>query len=231
VTAPPRRPRGPWWPLLPAALAALAAALPPAARAEPAAACHCFRDRTWDPARPAAADPYVLATARSSLLSATHGVPKRTLVAAVMGGTPAEDLWVARWAGARLGRDPDELLEARRARGGWREALAGAAGPLPPAFGAALRAGGDPAALAAVAVDDVLVARLGLPAAALAGLRATGAPTEHVVLAAVLERHLGAPARPLLAEVRAGRTSWGRVLHDAGLAPRDLDGLIRGLVR
>ena len=230
---PARRPRGRPAALPPAALLALAALLPLPALAEaaPTAACHCFQDRTWEPERPGAADPYVLATTRSSLLSAAFGVPKRALVAAVMGGTPAEDLWVSRWAGARLGQDPDDLLASRRAQGGWGPALAGAAASLPPAFAAALRRGGDPVALAALAVDDVLVSRLGLGAAALDGLRATGAPTEQVVLAAVLQRHLGAPARPLLAEVRAGRTTWGQVLHDSGLTPKELDGLVRRLVR
>lgn len=234
-----RRPRGLPSAFPPAALAALAALAPAPGRAEasqaprtaPTAACHCFQDRTWEPERPGAADGYLLATTRSSLLSAAFGVPKRELVAAVMGGTPAEELWIARWAGARLGRDPGELLAARRAQGGWRGVLPGAPATFPPAFVAALRAGGDPAALAAAAVDDVLVSRLGLDAVALGGLRATGAPTEQVVLAAVLQRHLGAPARPLLAEVRSGRTSWGQVLHDAGLAPRELDGLVRRLVR
>jgi len=212
-------------------LAALAAAVPAAGGAAPTVACHCFRERAFDPAAPAAADPYVLATTRSSLLSAAFGVPKRTLVAAVMGGTPAEDLWVSRWAGARLGRDPDDLLSSRRSLGGWGAALAGAAASLPPAFASALRRGGDPVALAAVAVDDVLVSRLGLGSGALAGLRATGAPTEQVVLAAVLQLHLGVPARPLLDEVRAGRATWGQVLHDSGLSPKELDGLVRRLVR
>ena len=88
-----------------AALAlALAGLLPVAGRAAPATACHCYQDRSFDPARPAAADPYILATTRSSLLSAAFGVDKRSLVSAVMTGTAAEDLWVASWAGARTGR-------------------------------------------------------------------------------------------------------------------------------
>ena len=69
--------------------AALVAALPGVPRAEPAGACHCYQDRAFDPGRPAAADPYILATTRSSLLSAAFGVEKRSLVAAVMSGTPA----------------------------------------------------------------------------------------------------------------------------------------------
>lgn len=226
-----RRPRGLPAAFPRAALLALAAATPAAARAEPAAACHCFQDRTWEPDRPGAADGYALATARSSLLSAAFGVPKRALVAAVMGGTPAEDLWIARWAGARLGRDPDQLLSARRALGSWRQAIGAGAAALPPAFAGPLRAGADPVALCGVAVDDVLVSRLGLGSGAVAALRAGGATSEQVVLAAVLQLHLRAPAGPLLAEVRAGRSTWGQVLHDAGLEPKGLDGVVRALVR
>ena len=39
-----------------------------ASKPEPAAGCHCYRDWTYLADRPAAADPYILATSRSSLL-------------------------------------------------------------------------------------------------------------------------------------------------------------------
>ena len=42
--------------LLAVAAFSAAAALPAAGRAAPTVACHCFQDRTWDPASPAAAD-------------------------------------------------------------------------------------------------------------------------------------------------------------------------------
>src|SRR5512136_1470103 len=89
------------------------AAAPAAARAQPTAACHCFKDRTFDPIRPAAADPYILATTRSSILSAAFGVGKPVLVQEVMTGTDPDDLWVAYWAGARTGRDAAALLAER----------------------------------------------------------------------------------------------------------------------
>src|SRR5512136_2337719 len=139
--------------------ARLLAALAAAARAAPTVDCHCFQDRTWDPAAPASADPYVLATTRSSLLSASFGVGKGNLVRTVMAGVPADDLWIAYWAGARAGRDPDTLLAAREKRGSWKRALAGAKG-LGPTFDAALASGAADAALSAVAVDDVLLGRL-----------------------------------------------------------------------
>lgn len=213
-----------------AALLLALAALPVHARAEAAAACHCYQDRTFDPGRPAAADPYILATVRSSLLSAAFGVDKRSLVTAVMTGTAAEDLWVAHLAGVRTGRPAAALLALREERGRWSEALRGLPG-LDGPLAAALAAGADAPALAALAVDETLEARLRAPAATVQALRALGATPAERILAVVLSAHLGAPTAPLVAQVRAGRATWGEVLRDAGLTPRDLDGLVRRQVR
>lgn len=216
--------------VLSAPIALALAALPVALRAAPTVDCHCFKDRAWDPDRPASADPYILATTRSSLLSASLGVGKGDLVRAVMGGTPAEDLWIAYWAGARAGRDPAALLAEKGRRGSWQAALAGASG-LGRAFDGALAAGAADGALSSIAIDDVLLGRLQANAEDVALLRAARASSEEVVLAAVLAVRLGAPAMPLLARVRSGKASWGSTLHDAGLAPHDMDAVVRSLVR
>ena len=217
----------------PAALllaAAVAATAPSASHAAPTVACHCYQDRTFDPARPAAADPYILATTRSSLLSAAFGVDKRSLVSAVMTGTAAEDLWVAHHAGARTGRPAAALLDLRAERGSWAAALDGLNG-LDAPFAAALAGGADGRALAALAVDDVLLSRLRVTPAAVSSLREAGATPEERILASALAAHLSAPTAPLVVQVRAGKATWGQVLADSGLAPRDLDGLLRRLVR
>jgi hypothetical protein len=210
--------------------ATLAAAVPARSDATPSVSCHCYQDRTFDPERPAAADPYILATTRSSLLSAAFAVDKRSLVSAVMTGTAAEDLWVAQYAGARAGRPAAALLALHQDRGSWAAALAGLPG-LDGRFTAALGAGADSRALAALAVDDVLVTRLHADPAAVKALREAGATPEERILASALAAQLSAPTVPLAINVRAGKASWGEVLRDAGLTPRDMDGLIRRLVR
>jgi hypothetical protein len=212
------------------ALVLLAAAVASPALAEPTVTCHCFQSRSFDPAAPAAADPYVLATTRSSLLSAAFGAAKAGLVRAVMSGTAAEDLWIAHWAGARMGRGAPGLVEEKRAKGSWKAALRGAAG-LGPAFERSLASGAPDAALAALAVDDVLVSRLGASAEDVAAVRAAGARTEEVVLAVVLARRGDTAAMPFLARVRSGAGTWGSILRDQGLAPADMDGVVRGLVK
>jgi hypothetical protein len=216
--------------LLAAAALAAALAAPGAPRAESAVSCHCYRDRKFELARPAAADPYILATARSSLLSAAYGVPKADLVRTSMSGTSADDLWITFWAAARAQRRYPAVLVDKEERGSWKAALAGAPG-LGPEFDAALEAGKPDAALAAIAVDDVLVARLGADPATVRSFRAEGASSAETVLAVVLARHLEVPTLPLLRHVRAGKTTWGKLLHESKLSPQDLDPLVRKLVR
>lgn len=221
--------------LRPAAVAApifalVFALLPGAARPESTTGCHCFQDRTFEPARPGAADAYILATTRSSLLSAAFGVPKKDLVLAVMTGTAPEDLWISNWAAARTKRSAEALLDAKKRVGSWKLALT-PVGAFGEAFDAALARGATDGELAALAVDDVLVTRARALPASLRSLRAAGANTEETVVATVLSAKLAAPVVPLVVQVKTGRATWGSVLNDSGIEPGQLDGLVRAMVR
>jgi hypothetical protein len=212
-------------------LAALAILAPAAgAGAAPTVSCHCFRNRSFDPADPPAADPYILAATRSSLLSAAFGVPKKGLVRAVMSGTAPEDLWIAHWAAARTGQAAGGLLEARARTGSWKATLAGTAG-LPEPFAAAAARGAPPDELAALAVDDVLASRLGADPAGVRALREAGATTEQVIVASFLAPRLRAAPVEILARFRGGKATWGTLLDEAGLAPERIEEAIRKSVR
>ena len=50
-------------------------------------------------------------------------------------------------------------------------------------------------------------------------------------MAAVLGPVLKKEPQQLLAPVRAGKTSWGALLDGAGIAPAQLDGVVRARVR
>ncbi len=203
---------------------------PGAEGAKSTAGCHCFRDRAYELDRPAAADPYILATTRSSLLSAAFGPGKASLVQAVMTGTAPEDLWIAYFAAARAGGETGALLDAKGAKGAWKPVLEGAKG-LDGAFAGALARGAPDAELAAIAVDDVLVKRAGATADAVHALRKAGASTEETILATVLSRKLSTQAVPLVQRVRGGKATWGSVLNDAGIVPKQMDAIVRGIVR
>ena len=209
-------------------LAAALALCPLLARPEATGACHCYQDRAFDPDRPAAADPYILATARSSLVSAAFGVPKRDLVGAVMTGTAADDLLLAHWAGARLGKPAGALLADRKLRP-WKEVLAGAAG-LPKPIEVALRIGATEAELARLVVEELLGARAGASRVELAELRAAGAATNEAILAVALARRAGTAPAGLVAPVHGGQATWGGLLRSFGLEAKGVDGLVRAAV-
>jgi hypothetical protein len=207
----------------------LSAVLPVCAVADAAGACHCYRDRTFDPARPGAADPYILATTRSSLLSAALGPSKRELVQSVMTGTSPDDLWIAHWAAASAGGDAAALLDARRATGSWTAVFRASPRLRERLEGATAGASSD-SDLAVTATDDVIKSRLGVGGSALASLRRAGASTSEVILAVVIAKRLETHPSTVLAAVKSGSASWGMVLQGLGLVPKDIDGIIRQMV-
>jgi len=215
--------------LRPAAVLALLAVLAPPAAA-PAApggvTCHCFRDREFDPAAPARSDPYLLATAANTLLAAAYGYPKGRVVRERMGGATAEDLWIAVYAGARLGVDPDRLREERVRAPSWRETLRHTGGPLEeldPGFLSALAGGAGDEAVARAAVAATAAGFLGTPRTELAALSSRGATLQEMALASLLARWSGRPAPPFLAEARSGAVPWSAALERLGLDPTDLE--------
>ena len=207
----------------------LVAAVPSAGVAEPTGACHCYRDRSFDAQRPAAADPYILSTSRSSLLSAAFGPSKRELVQAVMTGTSPDVLWIAHWVAAKTGADAAALLEAKATQGSWKLVLA-PAGRLGKAFGDALSRGSSEGDLAAFVVDDVLTSRVGVEPATVAALHKAGATTNEAILATVLAERLRTGPATILTSVKGGGATWGALLQGLGLTPKDLDGVIRQIL-
>jgi hypothetical protein len=214
--------------ILPFALL-LSAVLPVSAGADAAGACHCYRDRSFDPARPEAADPYILATTRSSLLSAAFGASKRELVQSVMTGTSPEDLWIAHWAAASAQSDAAALLDAKRAAGSWKAAFRSSP-RLAERLEAATAAASSDSVLAATAAADVITSRLGVDGSVQAALRRAGASTSETILAVVIAKRLGTYPPTVLAPVKSGKASWGMVLQELGLVPKDIDGIIRQMV-
>ncbi len=192
--------------------------------------CHCFRDRSYDPAAPAAVEPYLRATAGNSLLSVAFGVPKGDLVRALMGGTAGADLWVAHAAAKGAGRDAAALL-AERAGGKPWPAILGEGKGLGAAPRRILAEGGDAGRLTDALVDEVLVARLGIPPADLAALRRLTPSYQETILAVLTARWTKRSAAALAAEVKAGRTTWGALLHAAGIPPDQIDVRLPALLK
>lgn len=98
--------------------------LPMPALAMPTITCHCFTDRSYNPAQPSLADQYFLATAQNSFFAITFSTEKRSIVMKKQQGTPSDDLWIAYWVASKTGTSPDILLQARNKSGSWKNTIA-----------------------------------------------------------------------------------------------------------
>lgn len=207
---------------------------PAVASAIPAISCHCFQDRSYDPAQPAAADPYLLATTQNSLFATVFAVEKKTIVMKKQKGLSGDDLWVAYWLAARSGGDPESLLDARKDKGSWRkvaEPLAIPESSLGARVAAALAADAPDERLGRAVVDEVVL-RFGFHGEAeLAALRKAGAGSQEVILAGLLAARLRLPASQLHRDVKGGRSSWGGLLRQAGIEPSAIGSATSMMVR
>jgi len=193
--------------------------------ADPVVTCHCFQDRSLDPQRPAAADPYLLATTQNTLLASAFGLAKKDVVRAKMAGASGDRLWVLYYLSAHAGIPPEAIAAARQQAGDWRSAalllhLDPAA--FSPSFVSALLRRAEEGVLAAAAADATLVDFCAVEPAAVAGLRAAGASNAETILAALLARKTGRSGVELLVRVRSGDTTWGLLIQEAAVDPAQI---------
>lgn len=82
--------------------------------------CHCFQDRTYNPADPLAADDYILATSFNSFLARSFGVPKKEIVMLKMKeGVGQDELLIGLQIARTTGIDLRQLLDQRRQGLAW----------------------------------------------------------------------------------------------------------------
>jgi hypothetical protein len=203
----------------------LVAALPASAAAIPAITCHCFTDRSYDPARPTVADPYFLATAQNAFFAAAFGVDKKAVVLKKQQGVPAEHLWIAYWLAAQSGVNPAALLQDRTAKGSWR--LVGTARSISARMpgsrvAAGLAANLTDERLADAVVDELLLRFRFHGGQELAALRTAGAGNQELILLGLLAAKSRQPATQLYLEIKGGRVSWGGLVQRARLNPADI---------
>lgn len=208
--------------------------LPLSARAVPTIGCHCFQDRTYDPQRPTAADDYFLATAQNTLFAALVRIDKQEVVRAKMAGADGAELWVS-WALAEAaGVDRERVATLREEGRSWRQVQEELRLPpeaLPPVLQAVLLRNESTATLATQVVDTLLLTRCQVTSAALRELRSAGADDQQTILALVLARKSGRPARAILADAATGRKSWSAQLSAAGIAAGTIGAEVAALLR
>lgn len=200
-----------------------------------AMSCHCFTDRDFNSAEPAAADPYYLATVQNSFYSIIFNIKKSKVVLAKQKpGATAEALWIKKWIVAKNGQSMQGKAVKKTDETSWLEALETAGvdtGNLPADFVAQLVAGDSDTQLSNYIVNDLLRTKGIASAETLQPLQQATASNQETIIAAVLSSKLGNDAIDLLQLVRDGKTTWGSLLRDAGMNGREMVAEIRSLVK
>ena len=204
---------------------ALVIMVPGLAQAIPAITCHCFTERTFNEAQPAAADPYFLAAAQNAFFANAFNIDRQAVVMLKQQGADTDNLWVAYWIASRTADDPDRLLRSKTQDTTWQEVLAPMQIPqesLGSRFSQALSASLPADRLAKAVVDELLVGYQLLDENQLAALRKAGAPNRELILAAVLATRAGRSARQIFHDVTSGARTWGAMLHASGIDGKNL---------
>lgn len=99
------------------------ALLPLSSFGESTLACHCFKNRSYNPAQKFAADEYILATSFNSLLSNAFVIPKRQIVMLKMkGGVNGNDLLIGLKIAELAKIDLEQLLDLHKQQS-WQDLL------------------------------------------------------------------------------------------------------------
>lgn len=207
---------------------------PAPARAIPAVTCHCFTDRSYDPARPDAADPYFLATTQNTFFALVFNTDKRSVVMQKQQGESSDDLWIAYWVASRSGRSPADLLKASKSRNGWQDVIAPlrlSPDALGTAFSRALQTKTSTASLANTVVDEVFRSHRLVSDEELGALRQAGATNQELIISTVISARTRKSVGQVHQEVRNGSTTWGNLLQSADIDPGSLPRVIAAILK
>ena len=188
------------------------------ALAIPAITCHCFTERVFDVARPAAADPYLLAMTQNTFFAAVFATDKKDIVMKKQQGTSGDDLWIAYGVASKAGVSPDTLLQAKLRHEAWQDALAPlrlTTKPVGVRFTSALKTHPSSTQLAEAVVDDLFIHFRLLDEVLLTAMRKAGATNQELIIATVIAARTRQPVRQVYLEVKNGTKTWGAALQGA----------------
>ncbi len=207
--------------------------LPAPVLAAPTAACHCFKDRTFNPASPGKSDSYLLATTQNSFLSAVFNIEKKYVVRTKMSGGSGTDLWIAHFLAQKTGLNARALMSDRKAADSWKSVVlqkkfkySTFEKPVQTAF----TAGVTDKQLEAIIADQMLSTHLKAKPSAIKKLRDSGATTKEVILATFLSLKSGFDSFDYYDRTAKKKNTWDTQLSSLGIPAKNIESEIRKII-
>lgn len=185
--------------------------------------CHCFQNRSFDPADKFAADDYILATSFNSLLARSFEITKEQIVRLKMEEKVGQDdllvgLKLAKITGGYL----EQLLGLSGAGYSWSDIIMGMEQQKPiDGDGLALEIrSGLPVDVAGDRVADELIAEFyDVPVEDIHRYRAYGLSEKEIGLVLVLAHYIKAKPENFVNQYKKQGSSWSEIAFNLGLEP------------
>ena len=200
------------------------------ASAESAVTCHCFKNRSYNPADRFAADDYILASGFNSLLSKFFALPKRQIVMIKMNqGVSQDDLLVGLKIAKATGTYIDNILKLRREDNAWSKIISG----LPqqekiknvPLL-EAIKSGLSVDEAGEMIADEMLAAFYRIPIEEIKKSRISGLNEKEINLLYILAHAGKQKPEVLVSQYRKQGKGWSEIAYNSGLKPAEVGKLI-----
>lgn len=207
-------------------LLALPLAPVPGLYAAPTSGCHCFRNRTFDPADRFVADNYLLTTTYNALIAASFDISKRQIVMKKMqGGINGDDLLIGLYVSAGTSTPLNILLSIRDNGGSWQDIL-----QAPNLKGkgtgdavlSAIRSGAKTGEITRMITDNMICSKYNCSRQDLDDLQKYKLSDRERGLIFALNKQTGASSDKLVAMYRQQKMSWSEIAHHFRLTPAEV---------
>ena len=194
--------------------------------------CHCFRERSYNPANKFAADDYLLTTSFNSLIAATLKVSKRQIVMMKMkGGIDPDELLVALYIADRTQAPMDALLSIRDNGGSWQKIL-----NSPTLQGRVstnlvlvkIAAGTADHDITSLITDAMISSYYHAQPEKISSLRKMNFTNKELGLIFALNRQTTTPIQEIIGMARQKKMSWSEIAHHFNLTPAGVGKTILG---
>ncbi|MBW2186051.1 MAG: hypothetical protein JRG71_06505 [Deltaproteobacteria bacterium] len=198
--------------------------VPLTAQALPTIECHCFQDRSYDMAKPGAADDYFLTATQNTFFALTFDVTKKIIVGKKQRGASGADLWVAYWLADKSATEVEKILTARSQQSNWAATIT-ALGIKPTALGTTSNStlNDATAPLDHVVVDEVLERLQILSADDLKTLRHNNASNKELLVCALLANKSDNQPLLFLQQVQGHVATWDSLMTHAGIDIQNIE--------